>query len=91
MATKIIYPALEDYQRDWRTYRVDKNLKDAWLTRLNNLNLFYVTNVCEGHHTCVDEYPRIALMGKSDFVGKLERLFVHREILFSMLNGSIAP
>lgn len=91
MATRIIYPTLENHQRKWLIYNVDKNLNDDWLVRLNNLTLFYVTNVCEGHHTCLDEYPRIALMCKTNFVIQLERLFVDREMIFSVLSSIIAP
>lgn len=91
MATKVIYPALENYQRKWRIFDIDKNLKDDWLVRLNNLNLFYVTNVCEGHHTCEDKHPRIILLGKNDFIGQLECLFADKRMLFSVLNSIIAP
>ena len=90
MATRIIYPALEDYQREWRHYRVDKNLKDDWLVRLNNLRLFYVTSVCEGHFTCDDNYPTIVLYAKRDFIDSLKELFVDKELLFSIFDGNFA-
>lgn len=90
MAFKLIYPGLEDYQRMWQNYRVDKHLKDEWLVRLNNLELFYVTNVCEGHFTCEDKCPRIALMGKRAAVEMLGSLLDDREALFSILNSNLA-
>jgi len=90
MATRIIYPALEDYQRKWRVYRVDKNLKDDWLVRLNNLKLFYVTSVCEGHFTCDDNYPTIVLFAKRDFIDSLKELFADKELLFSIFDGNFA-
>lgn len=90
MATKIIYPALENYQRNWRGYRVDKNLKDDWLIRLNNLHLFNVINVCEGHFTCEDDTPQIILLAKHDFFDKLKNIFVEREWLLSIFDEFVA-
>jgi len=38
-----------DYERIWNDRCVDKNLKDDWLLRLNNLNCFDLKSICEGH------------------------------------------
>ncbi len=89
MAFKFIHPGLDDYQRKWRNYSVDKNLKNDWLIRLNNLKLLYVTNVCEGHFTCEDTYPRIALMGKRTSAEKLGSLLDNREALISIFDCHI--
>lgn len=90
MATRIIYPALENYQRNWRNYQVDKNLNNDWLIRLNSLRLFNVINVCEGHYTCDDQYPMIVLLGKSDAVGRLGSLILERESLLLIFNEVVA-
>ena len=90
MPFKVIFPDLGDYQRNWRRYGVDKNLKDDWLVRLNNLHLFDVTNVCEGHSTCDDAYPRIVLLAKRDVLDRLEKLFVDRKWLSSVFAGIVA-
>ncbi len=37
------------YERPWREFCVDKNLEDDWLERLNNLKVFDLINICEGH------------------------------------------
>lgn len=90
MATRIIYPALENYQRTWRDYRVDNNLEDDWLVRLNNLGLFYVVNVCEGHYTCEDQYPAIVLLGRPEAVNKLEGVLADREWTLQLFNGTVS-
>jgi hypothetical protein len=89
MPFKVTFPDLGDYQRKWRRYSVDKNLKDDWLVRLNNLHLFYVTSVCEGHYTCDDAYPGIALFAKREVFDRLEKLFVDREWLSSVFDGIV--
>lgn len=89
MAVRIIYPALENYQRMWQNYRVDKHLKDDWLVRLNNLELFNVINVCEGHFTCEDQHPLIVLLGKSHVVDKLVNLLANKESLSQTFDGII--
>lgn len=71
MATKLIYPALQDYQRRWRGYEVDKNLEDDWLERLNALTVFRLVNVCEGHHACYDSYPLVVLLANDCYVDAL--------------------
>lgn len=88
MAMKIIYPALEDYQRRWRTFKIDKNLKDDWLLRLNDLKFFYLTNICEGHATCNDEFSVIVLLARSDFIREFDVL-IRRPGLLDGLCGYI--
>ena len=39
----------DDFQRPWHGHCVDINLEDAWLERLNNLRIFDLINICEGH------------------------------------------
>ncbi|HIJ96576.1 MAG TPA: hypothetical protein HPP94_12720 [Desulfuromonadales bacterium] len=80
MATKIIYPALSNYQRKWLDYSVDKNLQDEWLVRLNSLKIFYPTNVCEGHATCDDAYPHIVLLSRADYLDRIDNLIRNIEL-----------
>ncbi len=89
MAIRIIYPALESYQRTWRDYLVDKNLRDDWLVRLNELNLFVPTNVCEGHFSCDDQYPLIVLLSAADVIAGLEKLFEDCDGLRSVFDGLV--
>ena len=89
MPFKVIFPNLGDYQRKWRRYSVDKNLKDDWLIRLNNLYLFGVTNICEGHSTCDDAYPCIVLLAKCDVFDRLAKLFDDRKWLSSIFDGIV--
>lgn len=42
-------PQCRQHQRRWRDYNVDKNLKDEWLERLNDLKAFDLRSICEGH------------------------------------------
>jgi hypothetical protein len=37
------------FERRWRNFCVDKNLKDDWLERLNSLRSFDLISICEGH------------------------------------------
>lgn len=39
----------DKYQRPWHGHCVDINLDDNWLERLNNLRVFDLINICEGH------------------------------------------
>lgn len=41
-------PARQD-RRNWNGHDVDANLQDVWLERLNKLNNFSLTSICEGH------------------------------------------
>jgi hypothetical protein len=54
MAFRLINPALQKYQRQWKDYQVDKNLSDEWLESLNRLKCFDLISVCEGHYQCND-------------------------------------
>ena len=38
-----------DHEREWCGFCVDKNLEDDWLARLNNLAVFDLISICEGH------------------------------------------
>lgn len=46
------------HERRWRNRCVDKGLKDEWLERLNELTLFDLISVCEGHATEPEGHPR---------------------------------
>jgi len=89
VATRIIYPALSNYQRKWLNYNVDKNLQDDWLVRLNRLQAFYPVNVCEGHFTCEDSYPLIVLLSRAEFLGRFDNLM--RDIGLANLIGNCLP
>ena len=38
-----------DYEREWNGFCVDRNLEDDWLERLNDLEVFSLISICEGH------------------------------------------
>jgi hypothetical protein len=61
---------LHDYQRMWNGHSVDKNLKDEWLQDLNDLKIFDLINICEGHRNEVgqrrNESPHIYLKIKEE-------------------------
>ncbi|MBU2444063.1 MAG: hypothetical protein KJ666_00625 [Bacteroidetes bacterium] len=43
------YPHFEAHERLWKRYRVDKNLKDEWLEKLNSFRTLELISICEGH------------------------------------------
>ena len=54
---------------------MDRNLDDCWLDRLNNLEVFSLVSICEGHidvkPPSVRRSPRIALMLKKAYMRPL--------------------
>jgi len=38
-----------EHEREWNGFCVDKNLKDEWLARLNDLQALELISICEGH------------------------------------------
>jgi len=64
-----------DYERPWRDYCIDKNLDDDWLERLNDLNVFDLINICEGHpqrvKTTATRYPQIYIKLKDKYLRDL--------------------
>jgi hypothetical protein len=40
-----------EHEREWRGYCVDHNLEDHWLEQLNELEVFDLISICEGHVT----------------------------------------
>jgi hypothetical protein len=49
MTTRSPERKCKDYERWWGDLCVDKNLKDEWLVRLNDLQAFTMVGICEGH------------------------------------------
>lgn len=41
--------ACDPGKRLWRAYQVDEGLENDWLYRLNALNVFELTSICQGH------------------------------------------
>jgi hypothetical protein len=62
----------QDYERRWRHFCVDKNLKDGWLERLNDLKGFNLVSICEGHYQQrkypSGKYPHINLKLKEQYL-----------------------
>jgi len=38
------------HEKHWRDFCVDKNLEERWLEDLNELNVFQLISICEGHY-----------------------------------------
>jgi hypothetical protein len=49
-----------EYEREWNSYCVDKNLEDEWLIRLNDLEAFRLISICMGHSGCQTELAKAA-------------------------------
>lgn len=61
-----------EHQRLWLDKYVDKNLKDEWLERLNNLKTLNLISICEGHTDHPKHYyPRMNLRIKAELLGHL--------------------
>jgi hypothetical protein len=78
-----------DYERPWRDFCVDKNLQDGWLERLNDLQVFNLVNICEGHpersRSAASRYAHIYLKIKGSFLRgavsqweELRPIFLHQ-------------
>lgn len=89
MAFRLINPALQEYQRTWRDYQVDKNLADEWLESLNRLSCFELVSVCEGHCQCNDKYPKLVLFGSRLVLNSLKQSIVDRVPIQNFLNSCI--
>lgn len=63
------------HERPWRNWAVDRNLDDRWLERLNDLETFSLTSICEGHiddnSSAVRRHPRIILRPKETYMKAL--------------------
>ena len=59
-------------EREWRGLCVDKNLDAEWFEQLNNLRLFDMISVCEGHFSnddsCSGTPPHIKLSLKEQYL-----------------------
>jgi hypothetical protein len=65
------------YRKIWGKYSVDPNISENWLERLNNLKLFDLVSICEGHFKEVHPYnrqPHINLRLKDEY---LKYMFSH--------------
>lgn len=47
-----------DYERVWRERCVDRNLQDDWLEALNDLQVFDLISICEGHVAADNKSPK---------------------------------
>lgn len=65
------------FERRWRNYCVDRNLKDDWLERLNGLKIFDLISICEGHEDEADivarRLPHFNLRVRENMIGMLDR------------------
>lgn len=52
-------------KRLWRTYQVDEGLENEWLYRLNALQVFELTSICQGHEStqrnALRSFPHVIL------------------------------
>lgn len=66
-----------EHEREWNGFCVDKNLKDDWLVRLNNLQALEPISICEGHSTQRSEssrtFPHIKLRLKEHLLPGVAR------------------
>ena len=57
--------ACDPGKRLWRAYQVDEGLENDWLYRLNELNVFELTSICQGHpsarRSILRSHPHIIL------------------------------
>jgi hypothetical protein len=64
-----------NHERRWRDHNVDKNLKDDWLERLNNLKTLELVSICEGHPSAkrfsVKGLPHISLILQYSYIERL--------------------
>ncbi|NOX20109.1 MAG: hypothetical protein GXO99_02440 [Nitrospirae bacterium] len=67
------------YERLWKNLYVDKNLEDEWLERLNDLKVFNLISICEGHpgngRFSKGSSPHIYLRMKDKFVAPFSQRF----------------
>jgi cation transport regulator ChaC len=65
-------------KRLWRAYQVDEGLENEWLHRLNALQVFELTSICEGHESTqrisLRSSPHIILRLRADVVSSAIRL-----------------
>jgi hypothetical protein len=82
----------KDHEREWHGFCVDRNLEDDWLEGLNNLEIFNLISICEGHYDRQAEpsrrtSPHIRLRLKEDFlVGVTSRWDEHKMMVVSEVN-----
>ena len=66
--------ACEPGKRLWRVYQVDEGLENDWLYRLNALQLFELTSICQGHESmqrsAFRSYPHIVLRFRAHLVSE---------------------
>ncbi len=70
-----------DHEREWRNHCVDANLENTWLEAFNNLRVFSLISICEGHVNSrlpVGSGPHINLRLKDQYiplmVGEFDRV-----------------
>jgi cation transport regulator ChaC len=66
--------ACDPGKRLWRVYQVDEGLENDWLYRLNALQLFELTSICQGHESmqrsAFRSYPHIVLRFRAHVVSE---------------------
>lgn len=90
MPTRTEANILKNYQRKWREYSVDKNLRDDWLERINSLKILEVLSICEGHYTFDQTHSWIKFCVKDDFYEKFVNYFQDEIVLLDTLNNYIS-
>lgn len=69
--------ACEPGKRLWRTYQVDEGLENDWLYRLNALQVFELTSICQGHESkqrsTLRSYPHVILRFRPQVVSSAIR------------------
>ena len=69
--------ACDPGKRLWPAYQVDEGLENDWLCRLNALQLFELTSICQGHESmqrsAFRSYPHIVLRFRPQVVSEAIR------------------
>ena len=69
--------ACDPGKRLWRVHQVDEGLENDWLYRLNALNVFELTSICQGHpsaqRSALRSYPHIILRFRDQVVSSVIR------------------
>ena len=63
-------------EREWRGHRVDINLRDEWLEKLNAMGVLELRSVCEGHTRDEDPLSRNAHI--TAVIRDCQQVFFHR-------------